>query len=1243
MDTEEINVLHVDDEPALAELAADMLHREDDRFSVETARSASEGSDRLAADNYDCIVSDYNMPGMDGIEFLQAVREEYPDIPFILFTGRGSEAVASEAIAADVTGYLQKGSGSEKYELLANRIRNAVQARREAQRADRQEQLMRLTEFAGDTGGFELDRKSDTIQLTAGVRRIIERPEQTEIPVEEAIELFHPDDREGIQQILDRAFETGEELHDRWRLQPGDGDERLLDITLTPVVESGGQVTKLRGAVNDITDRKERQRKLKQIETLFQHAQDSLFLIDVAEEFSIERVNPAWEDETGLSAERVRGQTPRAVLGEQPGANAETKYNECIQRQEPLQYEETLRFDGENSYWITQIAPVVIDGTVKYLVGSTRNVTEQKERQQDLEQARDLMSNMEELTDAGAWEYDSASEQLMITDGTRQLYGLNPDEDLTLEAALDAVHPDDRDRLADRLTNCLETGEPYEINVRLTTGDEAQRWLTAQGERVSESETGSVVRGYIRDITDEKTRERRLTELNQATQALLAAETRQEVADIGVEAASDILDFKANAIHVPEAGDTQLVPAAQTDEVASLIGDVQPLPVTDSIAGRVYRDGEPAVIADVQQDPDIHNSETNLGGHLYLPLADHGILIAGSENPAAFDQQDLALGELLAGTLVAAFNRVEREQNARQRQQELALFFEESPLGAIQWDDEFRFERLNARAEGILGYDEPELRGESWETIVAPDDHDKVNTVVKNLLDADGGTHVLNLNVRKDGEVITAEWHNRAITDEDGNVQSIFSKFQDVTERENRKRELEEYETIIEALTDAVYVLDEEGRFTYVNDELVELVGYDRETIIGSLPALIKDEEAVERAEHQLGQLLSSDGPETVTFEVTIHPQEGDPIDCEDHMGVLPYEGDQFNGSVGTLRDVTHRKKREQELQELKNQYETLAENFPDGAVFLINTDLEYVRAGGKELNNLGLSPNDIESAKPHDLFPEEVADELCHYYEEALDGNANTFEQEYGGKRYRIQTVPVRTDSEEIGRVMAVSQNVTEDVKEKQELERQNKRLEEFTSIVSHDLRNPLQVADGRLELIREECESEHIDDVAQALGRMDTLIEDLLTLAREGKQVDETESVGLADVATNSWQTTNAEQAALETHTSRAIKADQSRLRQLFENLYRNAVEHGSNDVTVTVGAMDDGFYVADTGPGIPESEREEVFEAGYSTNEDGTGFGLRIVEQIASAHGWEIAVGESEQGGARFEVTGVEFADH
>lgn len=206
-------------------------------------------------------------------------------------------------------------------------------------------------------------------------------------------------------------------------------------------------------------------------------------------------------------------------------------------------------------------------------------------------------------------------------------------------------------------------------------------------------------------------------------------------------------------------------------------------------------------------------------------------------------------------------------------------------------------------------------------------------------------------------------------------------------------------------------------------------------------------------------------------------------------------------------------------------------------------------------------------------------------------------------------------------------------------ELERQNDRLEEFAGVVSHDLRNPLEVARGRTELAREECGSEHLAAVERAHDRMTALIDDLLTLAREGDPVTDAGPVDLGQIVGSCWRTVDTKDATLRAEAERMIVADEGRLRQLLENLMRNAVEHGSEGVTVTVGTLPDGFYVADDGPGIDPDRRGEVFDAGYSTSQSGTGFGLRIVEQVADAHGWSVRAAESEAGGARFEITGVE----
>jgi signal transduction histidine kinase len=246
------------------------------------------------------------------------------------------------------------------------------------------------------------------------------------------------------------------------------------------------------------------------------------------------------------------------------------------------------------------------------------------------------------------------------------------------------------------------------------------------------------------------------------------------------------------------------------------------------------------------------------------------------------------------------------------------------------------------------------------------------------------------------------------------------------------------------------------------------------------------------------------------------------------------------------------------------------------------------------------------------------------------------------GGLLIGIQETKATMQTEQLTKQTKTLEEYTEQLKEReQRLHQQNEQLEQFASVVSHDLRNPLNVAQARMELLREEHDSEHIDPIDRSLSRMDELIEDLLTLARQGDQVSEFEATDLASLSESCWANVAASDATLQVRTTHIICADSTRVQQLLENLFRNAVEHGGSDVTVTVGDLDDGFFVEDDGSGIPESEHSDVFDTGYSTSEGGTGFGLSIVEQVVSAHDWEIRLTEGSEGGPRFEITGVKFA--
>ena len=453
-------------------------------------------------------------------------------------------------------------------------------------------------------------------------------------------------------------------------------------------------------------------------------------------------------------------------------------------------------------------------------------------------------------------------------------------------------------------------------------------------------------------------------------------------------------------------------------------------------------------------------------------------------------------------------NAVERyrAEHARERQRKASDTAHEG-ISILNEDGEFIY--VNQAYATLYGYATEELIGEHWE-LVYPDDEVAVvwNDILPTVADA-GSWSGETVGLRADGTTFLED--HRVVQTDSG---ELICSVRDLSAEQELENELTRLSTLVETLSDPVYVLDETGRFEYVNDAFVEMVGYNRETILGATPALIKSADAVKRGEAYLGRILSSDGPDSVQFEIEIQPKDGEPIPCEDHMGVLPYEGDCFEGSVGMLRDISERKEREQELKQ-------------------------------------------------------------------------------------------------------------------------RNQRLDGFASVVSHDLRNPLNVAIGGINLAQAECDSEHLERAERGLNRMEVLIDDLLTLARGDETVTELEPVAIAQILEECWSNVETEDATLVADVDCTIEADESRLKQVCENLVRNAIEHGGDDVTVTVGEFEEGIYIEDDGPGIPEDEYDDVFTAGYSTNDEGTGFGLSIVKQIIDAHDWELRLTDGSDGGARFEI--------
>jgi len=489
----------------------------------------------------------------------------------------------------------------------------------------------------------------------------------------------------------------------------------------------------------------------------------------------------------------------------------------------------------------------------------------------------------------------------------------------------------------------------------------------------------------------------------------------------------------------------------------------------------------------------------------------------------------------------------------------------------------------------------------------------------------------------------------------------VLNYVETATAEAQRKRQL----NAIEAAQEGIAILDEDGEFIYVNEAYTDLYGYDREEMLGEHWALVYPDDQVSFATDVVLSTVDEEG--SWDGESVGERADGTTF-VEDHTVAATDAGEM----VCTVRDISDRKQRERALAALHDAATDLEAADSEGAVYevlleaaedilefdLVAVDVEEDGALVQKAWTLDLDTEGYweETSLEEDTFATRaynrqetiVADDLRSYdiapadpeYRSALTvpiGDHGTFQA--------VSREPAAfddADTELTELLVGHARESLEGLARERELrsrtealQRQNDRLEEFATIVSHDLRAPLNVADGRLELAAEDCDSDHIQVVQRALDRMDALITDTLALARQGQLVTETEPVSVASVARECWGRLTTGDATLDVTADGTVEADPQRLQQVVENLARNAIEHGGPAVTVEVGTTDDGFYVADDGPGIPAEDRAEVFDRGFTTSDDGTGYGLAIVAEIADAHGWSVSVGESDFGGARLDV--------
>jgi len=493
--------------------------------------------------------------------------------------------------------------------------------------------------------------------------------------------------------------------------------------------------------------------------------------------------------------------------------------------------------------------------------------------------------------------------------------------------------------------------------------------------------------------------------------------------------------------------------------------------------------------------------------------------------------------------------------------------------------------------------------------------------------------------------------------------------------------------SLLDVLTDLFFVFDADSRLVEWNEAAVEVTGYTDAELRSMTPAEFFEGTDVEAVERAIQEVLETG---EATVEAALLTADGERIPYEFSVSKLTDERGVPIGVAGIGRDFTEERRERERLhrreQTLRAMHEIIADRdcpFTEQVEALLDLGRAVLGAEYGTLSRIRgeayhfeVVSADDDAIEAGDVVPVSATNcELVAARAETLvasdvardvpGGAERAGYTEWGISRYL--GAPVFVDDEvygtfcvygttpdsvqfsewEVTLIDLMSRWVSYELQRQsasERLQRQNETLDRFASMVSHDLRNPLNVMQGSLDLAEETGEPEQFDRCRRAIDRMDTLVADLLVLARAGMELGETTAVDLGTLATRCWETVPTSHATLCVETAAVVRADETRLKQLLENLFRNAVEHGTTSdqagvpLTVTVGDLDGGFFVADDGPGVPPDERDHVFESGYSSRREGTGLGLDIVERIATVHGWDVTLTDSADGGARFEFTGV-----
>ncbi|SER16704.1 PAS domain S-box protein [Natrinema salaciae] len=1055
------------------------------------------------------------------------------------------------------------------------------------------------------------------------------------------------DDHERIGRHIDARLETGERPQQPFELtvRTADGETIPCELRSSLLIDDGefrGTV----GIVRDVSDRKraeaiierreleqELRERERQLSTLIDNVPGMVYRCRNERGWPMQFVSDACRDITGYEPEALeRGDV---VWGEDVVVQADRRdLWEAVQREagDGGTFSETYRIetaDGDRR-WVRDYGRGVFDddGDLVDVEGIIEDITEQKRRERELELFRVLLDH-------------STDSVLVIDPDTGRYLDVNETacrrRGYSRETFLDLTVPDVETGLPDR-----DAWQSFVDDLRAEgtitfDGRHRRRDGTTYPVEVNASYV-ELDRGYVlaisRDVTERRARERELERKERRYEAVF--EDPNILVGL-LEPDGTVLDINGTAMEYIEANLEAVIgePFWETPwwgESAAVRDDVEEW--TARAAAGEYVDFETEL--------------TGPDGQRYA--------LSGYFRPVTNDD-----GEVVS--IIVSDRDITQRKTRERTLQRYERILETIDDGVYVLDGDSRFLTVNEAFATMLDRDRESLVGEHASSVFRKPKVDRAERLQRELIE--GETDIAELDERvkaADGEIPVVTRLTPFETDDEVGRAGVV---RDVSEREERKRELErnkeQLETLFEVLPVGVVVAEADGELVAANDTAHDIWGgdvFDADSVedYKQYPVWWADSgERVEPEEMPLARVLRGEAvTEPDVFEIDAADGEHRCVEVEG-MPIRDDTGEVVRGVV-TMSDVTDRRRAQRRLAASERRYRTLVENFPNGAVALFDEDLRYTAAGGAILEGVGVSADEIVGKTLWERYPADLAAQFEPNFRAALDGDPNTLEIEFHDRHWFVHTLPVENDDGDIAAGMVLVQDITERREYQRKLEASNERLEQFAYAVSHDLQEPLRMVTSYLQLLEDRYGEvfdadgeEFLDYAVDGAERMRAMIDALLEYSRVETRGDPLEPTDLNevvdDVLTDLQLRIEETDAEIATESLPVVDGDADQLRQVFQNLLSNALEYsGDEPPRVSVTAERAGSMwrvsVSDRGIGIDPEEQDRIFEVfqRLHTHEEhaGTGVGLALCERIVERHGGDIRVDSEPGAGTTFSVT-------